>query len=94
MSDIPDTLYRADWLPNHTMAEINIWRGPSTEYTRTALTILRNDLKIAALVEVAKRQADNMAFLLNHASMSNGLYNKFTRELEEDRAAIAAWEGK
>lgn len=84
MSDIPDTLYRADWLPNHTMAEINIWRGPSTEYTRTALTVLRDDLKIAALVEAAILDAQLRALESGRIDTPD----------EIRAAAIAAWDGK
>jgi len=49
---------------------------------------------IAALVEAFKRQSDNMAFVLNHMTMPNAHYEKFTRELEEDRAALARVKGQ
>lgn len=38
-----------------------------------------------------QRQSDNMAFVLNHMNVPDGLYGKFTRELAEDRAAITAY---
>lgn len=41
------------------------------------------------LQEALKRQSDNMAFVINHISMPEHWYEKFQRELEEDRAALS-----
>jgi len=38
------------------------------------------------------RQADNMAFILNHMTIPDQWYEKFSRELEEDRAVLAKTE--
>jgi hypothetical protein len=40
------------------------------------------------LREALRRQSDNMAFVINHHSMHGSWYEKFQRELEEDRAAL------
>lgn len=42
--------------------------------------------------EASNRQADNMAFILNHAELPKQWYDKFTKELAEDRQALAATE--
>lgn len=42
----------------------------------------------AALRAALERQGDNMAFVLNHMSVPKAYYEKFLRELEEDRAAL------
>lgn len=46
------------------------------------------------LLEALKRQTDNMAFVINHVGLPDQWREKFTRELDEDRAAIAKAEGK
>lgn len=43
-----------------------------------------------ALVEALRRQSDNMAFIINHATLPDQWMDKFSRELTEDRAALAA----
>ena len=43
--------------------------------------------RIDKLTEALTRQSDNMAFVLNHTDTGN-LYEKFLRELEQDRAAL------
>lgn len=50
--------------------------------------------KVEKLVEALRRQGDNMAFTLNNTSIYEGWHEKFTRELEEDRAALSEWEVK
>ena len=42
--------------------------------------------------EALNRQGDNMAFLLNHVTLPNAWYEKFTRELKQDRAVLVALE--
>jgi len=37
------------------------------------------------LKEALSRQGDNVAFLLNHAAIPEKWYDKFRKELEEDR---------
>jgi hypothetical protein len=41
------------------------------------------------LREALIRQSDNMAFVINHISMHDGWYEKFQRELEEDRVVLS-----
>ncbi|CCM77088.1 hypothetical protein [Rhizobium mesoamericanum] len=41
------------------------------------------------LLEALKRQADNMAFVLNHMTMPDSHYERFMEELELVRAAIS-----
>lgn len=43
------------------------------------------------MAEALARQSDNMAFVLNHMDVK-GWHGKFTSELAEDRAALAAYE--
>ncbi len=43
---------------------------------------------IERLRETFARLADNMAFALNHIDMPRQWYDKFCRELEEDRATV------
>lgn len=69
-----------------------------TEYTQDAARSLRKAADaIDALVkerdalrEALSRQADNMAFVLNHATLTDFWYNKLSRELHKDRAALTA----
>jgi hypothetical protein len=52
---------------------------------------LANTCLIAAapkLLEAVERQCDNMAFILNHNPMTDSLYDKFIKELEQDRSII------
>jgi hypothetical protein len=44
--------------------------------------------EVERLRKALQRQADNMAFILNHAELGRW-YDKFTRELSEDRAALS-----
>ena len=48
----------------------------------------------AQLVEALTRQGNNMSFILNHMTIPDQYYEKFTRELSEDRAALAAAEAE
>ena len=49
---------------------------------------------IASYVEALTRQGNNMSFILNHMTIPDQYYEKFTRELSEDRAALAAAEAE
>lgn len=49
---------------------------------------------IDALVEALERQTDNMAFLLNHASIPDQWAFKLNTELEIDRATLARAKGE
>jgi len=44
--------------------------------------------QVAQLREALTRQADNMAFVLNHFDVFGQWYIKFRTELEEDRTAL------
>ena len=44
---------------------------------------------VPELVAALERQADNMAFVLNNATISAGRYEKLHRELAEDRAILS-----
>lgn len=46
------------------------------------------------LARALERQCDNMAFLLNHTSLSDAWFLKFDRELKEDRAFLASRQEK
>ena len=51
---------------------------------------MTNDLeqRVAKLEAALSRQADNMAFVLNNASLPDQWYEKFLNELALDRVAI------
>lgn len=49
----------------------------------TDLTRERDEARAAL-----NRQADNMAFVLNHATLPDQYYSKFSHELAEDRSAL------
>lgn len=51
------------------------------------------DKTIEALKKALDRQADNMAFILNHVQLSDQWWHKFNNELAEDRTALASVEG-
>ena len=44
--------------------------------------------RIEQLDAALRRQGDNMAFILNHATLTDFWYAKLTRELEMDRSAL------
>jgi hypothetical protein len=44
--------------------------------------------RISQLEAGLERQADNMAFVLNHGDISNFYYQKFGNELAQDRALL------
>lgn len=44
--------------------------------------------EIARLRGALERQCDNMAFVLNKATLPDQWYSKFCNELEQDRAAL------
>jgi hypothetical protein len=46
--------------------------------------------ELVALVAALSRQNDNMAFIINHATLPELWADKFVAELKEDRAALAA----
>jgi hypothetical protein len=46
--------------------------------------------RIAELERALERQGDNMAFVINHVTIPDQWYEKFRRELDEDRAALDA----
>ena len=50
------------------------------------ITALRR--RVAELEAALNRQGDNMAFIVNYVSIPDSWYEKFRRELEEDRAAL------
>lgn len=45
------------------------------------------EAKLSEMRSALERQCDNMAFIVNHASLY-GWHDKFVRELEEDRRAL------
>lgn len=47
-----------------------------------------NAKRVAELEAALSRQADNMAFVLNHASLPDQWYEKFLNELALDRTAL------
>lgn len=47
---------------------------------------------VAALREALDRQCDNMAFVVNHATLPDPWLNKFSRELDEDCKALSTVE--
>lgn len=55
--------------------------------TAQSQLVISND-RLRAAEGALRRQADNMAFVLNHAPLPEGWYDKFTRELAEDRSAL------
>ena len=73
----PDTLWRADWLPDHHMAEVNIWSGPSTEYIRA------EDVKAAICAAVEKERELIAQALDKHANfMGENSYGDMVREMK------------
>jgi hypothetical protein len=60
--------------------------------TEAAAALEAKDAEIARLREALTRQGDNMAFVLNHVSLPDQYFTKFTAELERDRAALQAKE--
>lgn len=66
------------------------WCGAAILVANAVPDILR---RLRAAEGALRRQADNMAFVLNHASLPEGWYDKFTRELAEDRAALSLTNG-
>lgn len=47
-------------------------------------------VRVATIERALLRQADNMAFVLNKAPLSQNWYEKFKKELAEDRAALSS----
>ena len=45
---------------------------------------------VEKIIAAATRQADNVAFILNHVTLPDEWYEKLTRELAEDRAVLSA----
>lgn len=60
--------------------------APTCRQAATQLATLRKQLENAR--EAFGRQADNMAFVINHMDLPPQWYEKFTKELEEDREAL------
>jgi hypothetical protein len=58
--------------------------------SRKGICKVTNDLeqRVAKLEAALSRQADNMAFVLNNASLPDQWYEKFLNELALDRVAI------
>jgi hypothetical protein len=44
--------------------------------------------KLSAVTEAFRRQAANMAFVINHIQLPDAWYKKFTEELEQDREYV------
>ena len=44
--------------------------------------------EIERLREALDRQCDNMAFVVNHVTLPDAYYEKFRREIEEDRGFL------
>lgn len=63
----------------------DIWPYPTGSYVRYD----EHEAALETLRAALDRQCDSMAFILNHMSIPVAYYEKFTRELEEDRAALA-----
>lgn len=59
--------------------------GPFVRYADLERAVNSHDDMLAAL----SRQADNMAFIINHVTLPEQWRDKFMRELDEDRAAIS-----
>jgi hypothetical protein len=57
---------------------------------QTALNLIsRQAAELERMREALRRQTENMAFALNHMPIPTSWYQKFARELEEDRARLA-----
>lgn len=64
------------------------FRALWNEIERLRGSVAMGDME--ALVEALNRQGDNMAFIINHATLPDQWMDKFSRELAEDRAALTA----
>lgn len=63
--------------------------GPSSDdLVYVADVLVQAASRLRAAEGALSRQADNMAFVLNHHPLPDQWYDKFTRELAEDRAAL------
>lgn len=66
------------------------WYSNLRDKTRLQITRAEAaEAREAKLREALTRQADNMAFALNNVSIPEGWYDKFSRELAEDRTALS-----
>lgn len=63
-------------------------------YANASLAALRAQGMEVVSVEAVSRQFDNMAFILNHATLPEQWHEKFVKELAEDRDIIPQEQGK
>lgn len=75
----------ADWNRGYNDALAAVDRELKRYFARTTSLAAQD-----GLVEALSRQADNMAFILNRVDLPPQWHDKFTKELEQDRAALAS----
>ena len=88
-----DAMISAGIAERHEQAVPEAWSLATSNIYRAMIAARpANSDKLDRVTAALKRQADNMAFVLNHASLPEQWADKFAAELEADRAAIAASE--
>jgi len=95
------TMNPADWLALNTALPIIDAQAAEIAHLQSQVDRLlplvetfgsqaaRQAASIAALEAALVRQADNMAFVLNHVTIPDQWQDKFMKELATDRAALA-----
>jgi hypothetical protein len=87
MDDLTQRLARFDFDPIDGLLH-NPRDGEWVKAAEAAARIEALEAEVARLRDGLERQGDNMAFVLNHASLPEQWDAKFTLELAEDRAAL------